>query len=69
MPRASIDHTEDGMVVWNFPMHGAASGGNMVMTAEEAREMGVALIARACMADGNPMSAEEIRVLKRAVFR
>lgn len=69
MAKANIVHTEDGMVVMNYPMQGAASGGNMILTAEQARELGIALIARACMADARPMSIEEIRQLKRAVLR
>jgi len=69
VPKTSIAPTEDGMVAENFPMVGAAAGGHRVLTPEQAREIGVAFIVAACMADYNPMSVDEIRQLKRAVFR
>jgi len=67
--KSRIEHTDDGRVIWTFPMDGAAKGGTLEMTAEQAEIMAHALLIQAYLARGHTPTADHFRRVRGWVLR
>ena len=67
--KARIQATDEGMVNFTFPMQGAAEGGSMNLTADQAEHMAHALLLQAYVARGNTPSEQQFRAVRGMVLR